>query len=190
MPITPSLSRFQQCWLGQALADDAVIAYPTEGVFGLGCSAASEHAIERVIDIKGRAADKGLILLAADAAALVGWAHIDRPLPETGSVNAPLTWIVPAGPLASDMITGGRSTVAIRITHHPVAAALCRVSSAPLISTSANRSGQPAITRPLVLRRQFRQTVDVLVPGRLGPASGPSEIRELASGRVLRPAGL
>ncbi|MEM1264192.1 MAG: L-threonylcarbamoyladenylate synthase [Pseudomonadota bacterium] len=185
-----ALSRFQQRWLGQALADDAVVAYPTEGVFGLGCSAHSNTAVGRVIDVKGRAADKGLILLAADAAALTGWAELAGPLPATGSIEAPLTWIVKAGPLATDAITGGRPTVAVRITHHPIAAALCRASPAPLISTSANRSGQPAITQPLVLQRQFRRTVDVIVPGQLGPANGPSEIRDLASGRVLRPAGV
>ena len=183
-----ALSRFQHRWLRQALADDAVIAYPTEGVFGLGCLADRRTAVRRVIDIKGRSAAKGLILLVADAAQLTGWIDVDGDLPVAGSAAHPVTFIVPAGPRCTAAITGGRTTVAVRITRYAPTRDLCLALPAPLISTSANRSGEPAIRRPMPLQRRFRGLVDVIVPGALGPAEGPSEIRDLASGRVHRRA--
>ena len=183
-----ALSRFQRRWLRQLLIDDAVVAYPTEGVFGLGCLADAEKGIARIIDLKGRSADKGLILLVGAEHQLAGWAKLGAGLPATGSATAPLTWIVPAGAKASALITGGRTTVAVRVTGQPALRALCLALPAPLISTSANRSGRPSITDRHVLQRQFRGLVDAIVPGPLGGAAGVSEIRDLASGRVLRPA--
>ncbi|MEO1035597.1 MAG: L-threonylcarbamoyladenylate synthase [Pseudomonadota bacterium] len=185
---TRSLSSFRRSRFRDALAADAVIAYPTEGVYGLGCLADSYDALLRIVALKGRSAGKGLILLVADEAQLDGWVDDDLRLPDRGSAKTPLTWIVPAGPRCDTLVTGGRRTVAVRVTHHPIARALCALNPEPLVSTSANISGLPAITSPYVLRRTFRRKVDGFVPGPLGGAAGPSEIRELATGRVLRAA--
>ena len=76
---------------------------------------------------------------------------------------------------------------AVRLTTNPVAHALCNAVDSPLVSTSANRSGQPTARNRFVLQRQFANEVDYIVPGDCGPASGPSEIRDFVSGKVLRP---
>lgn len=165
-----------------------VIAYPTEGVFGLGCLPDDPAAVMRVLDIKRRDAGKGLILVAADATQLAGWIG----LPEGTKLPAPdprhpVTWIVPPGPLVSPLLRGDHDTIAVRITTNPTARALCTAVASPLVSTSANLSGMPIARNRFVLRKQFAGIVDYIVPGDCGPAAGPSQIRDFATGRTLRP---
>ena len=165
-----------------------VIAYPTEGVFGLGCLPDNERALQRLLNIKQRDAGKGLILIAADAGQLDGW--IDLPagvlLPEPDPAH-PTTWIVPPGPHVTDLLRGEHESLAVRITTNPIAGRLCRAVDSPLVSTSANLSGKPTARNRFVLQRQFANVVDYVVPGDCGPATGPSEIRDFISGKVLRP---
>ena len=165
-----------------------VIAYPTEGVFGLGCLPSDEQAVARVLDIKRRDAAKGLILIAATADQFEGW--IDLPggvaLPDPDP-SYPITWIVPPGPNVTELLRGEHASLAVRITTNPTARALCLAVDSPIVSTSANLSGKPVARNRNVLQRQFGSIVDYVVPGDCGPASGPSEIRDLLSGKVLRP---
>ena len=172
----------------EVLLRGGVIAYPTEGVFGLGCLADEFGAVERLLRLKRRSSEKGLILIAANNEQLDGWTHLPdgRSLPQPDATH-PVTWIVPPGPLVDPVIRGGHSGVAVRITTNPVAAAICRAVESPIVSTSANVSGRPTARNRFVLRRQFNGRVDYIVPGDCGPASGPSEIREFVSGKILRP---
>lgn len=165
-----------------------VIAYPTEGVFGLGCLPDDLDAIQRLLDIKKRDPAKGLILIAADASQLDGWMDLPcgQTLPEAEPLK-PITWIVPPGDKVAAILRGDNDTIAIRLTTHPIAESLCNAVGSPLVSTSANLSGQPVARNQFVLRRQFASLVDYVVPGNCGPSSGPSEIRNLLSGQVLRP---
>lgn len=165
-----------------------VIAYPTEGVFGLGCLPDDEDAVARLLGIKMRDADKGLILIAGNAEQLDPWVVLPRgrSIP-VSSPEKPVTWIVPAADITPGWLTGGRSTVAVRLTGFDDTAALCVAADSALISTSANISGRQPARNTYVLRRQFCGLVDYIVPGRCGPATGPSEIRDLESGEILRP---
>lgn len=177
-------------WVSHAadvLLRGGVIAYPTEGVFGLGCMPDDEAALLRVVDIKQRDAAKGLILIAADEDQLRGWVDLaDQTLPQPDP-SCPITWIVPPGPKVSPLLRGQHATIAVRITTNPVAKALCESVDSPLVSTSANLSGKPTARNRFVLLRQFAGVVDYIVPGDCGPASGASEIRDFVSGKVLRP---
>ena len=165
-----------------------VIAYPTEGVFGLGCLPDDQQALQRVVAMKQRDAAKGLILIAANASQLDGWADLPpgKTLPDPDPAH-PTTWIVPPGPRVTPLLCGEHDSIAVRLTTNPVAKALCEAADAPLVSTSANLSGKPTARNRFVLRRQFGDVVDYVVPGDCGPASGPSEIRDFVSGKVLRP---
>ena len=165
-----------------------VIAYPTEGVFGLGCLPDDQRALQRLLEIKQRDAAKGLIVIAANAEQLQGWIDLPagRSLPDPDP-DQPITWIVPPGENVSPMLRGQHASLAVRITTNPVAKALCLAAESPLVSTSANLSGKPTARNRLVLHRQFANVVDYVVPGDCGPASGPSEIRDFVSGKVLRP---
>jgi len=165
-----------------------VIAYPTESVFGLGCLPQDVDAVQRLLQIKQRDPSKGLILIAAAAAQFDGW--IDLPDAVTLPVPSPdksITWIVPAGTRVTPAVRGGNAGIAVRLTTNAVAQAICRAVDSPIVSTSANLSGQPVAGDEAALRHQFGSLVDYVVPGTCGPSGGPSEIRDLLSGDILRP---
>ena len=170
------------------LLGGGVIAYPTEGVFGLGCLPDDVDAVARVLTIKRRSPRKGLILIAAEAEQFDDWIDSSErgmlPDPDPGQ---PVTWIVRPDSRVPAIVTGDNSGLAIRITTNPIAAAICAAVDMPIVSTSANIAGRPVARNGFVLQRSFGHLVDYVVPGKCGPASGPSEIRELETGRVLRP---
>ena len=166
-----------------------VIAYPTEAVWGLGCDPASRIAVEAILGLKGRTANKGLILVAADFGQLEPWLLPLGSEPRSrvlATWPGPVTWLLPARRSVPHWLRGGHSTLAVRISDHPVVQALCRTTGHPLVSTSANRSGGRPARSPLDVHRIFGTNIDLMVPGELGNRKLPSEIRDL-SGRVLRP---
>lgn len=165
-----------------------MIAYPTEAVFGLGCDPANEEAVRRIIAIKGRSTRAGLILIADCESRLRGWVASDAAAGTrlAASEDKPITWVLDAGPRASPLVTGGRRSIAVRITRHPVAAALCRAAGLPLVSTSANFHGRTPARSALAVRRQFGELVDYVLAGATGGARRPSEIRDARTGAVLR----
>lgn len=166
-----------------------VIAYPTEGVFGLGCLPDDSDAVARILSIKQRDPAKGLILIAASAEQFSGWIHPDDierlPRPEP---RRPVTWIARAMEDVPALVRGDNEGLAVRITTHETAIAICEAVGMPVVSTSANIAGRPAARNRYVLRRNFSRLVDYVVPGDCGLASGASEIRRLDTGDVLRPA--
>ena len=173
----------------RALADDGVVAYPTEAVYGLGCRPDSASATLRLAEIKRRDLHAGFILIAADREQLEAFmapldARIERRLRR--SWPGPVTWIVPATPAAPPWITGGRDTVAVRVTAHPVARRLCETFGAALVSTSANISGRPPARTALGVRRRFGDKLDIVVPGVAGGAARPTEIRDALTNELLR----
>jgi L-threonylcarbamoyladenylate synthase len=165
-----------------------VIGYPTEAVFGLGCDPGCKPAVKRILAIKARPGAAGLILIAAERNQLAGWIAPteaeERRL--RSASDTPVTWVVTAGARASREISGGRSTMAVRITRHPVAAALCAASGTPLVSTSANRHGRRPARSTLAVRRWFGDDIDFVVPGKVGGLARPTEIRSARTGAVLR----
>lgn len=173
-----------------AIHAGGLVAYPTEAVYGLGCDPGNAQAVRRLCELKQRSPRAGLILLAAELAQLPGWIDPDATelralLSETA---APTTWIIRAGPLAADWITGGRPAVAVRLSQHELASALCRESGGPVVSTSANRRGRPPARNAMAVRSAFGDDVDVVLGGATGRWTRPSEIRVAATGERLRAA--
>ena len=169
------------------LRGGGVVAYPTEGVFGLGCLPDDYEAVSRILAIKERDPALGLVLIASNIEQLDGWVELPgKSTKLESSDDRPVTWVVPASEDVPYWIRGAHSGVAVRITTHPVAAALCDAVDSPLVSTSANVHGRPPARNSFVLRRRFGALVDYVVPGACGQASGPSEIRDLATGKTLR----
>ncbi|HSC47049.1 MAG TPA: Sua5/YciO/YrdC/YwlC family protein [Gammaproteobacteria bacterium] len=166
-----------------------VIAYPTEAVYGLGCDPLEYAAVERIFGLKGRAASKGLILIASELAQLLPFiAHLDAAVRTKleASWPGPVTWVVPAAPALPFWLSGGRSTIAVRVTAHPVARALCDACGMALVSTSANHSGRSPARSSTQLRSLFGDSVDYILPGAVGGLSKPTEIREALTGTILR----
>lgn len=186
-PANPALRRIRD-----AVLAGGVGAYPTEGVWGLGCDPLNAAAIRRLIRLKGRGTDKGLIVIAADTAQLEGLVQwpVQASMRDTmlATWPGPVTWVMRAVDGLPALLTGGRSTIAVRVTRHPPVVDLCRRVGSALVSTSANHSGRPACRRSWQVRKVFGAQLDWLLPGPLGGQRGPSEIREADTGRILRAA--
>ena len=167
-----------------------VVAYPTEAVYGLGCDPLDHQAILRLFAIKKRPTTKGLILLAADYAAVAPFVGLiaDHVLAHClATWPGPVTWVLPAHPDTPPWLCGAHQSIAVRVTAHPLAAALCRAVGHPLVSTSANLSGHPPLRSALAVRRGLGERVDCLLHGPLGGATRPTTIRDGLTGTVLRP---
>jgi L-threonylcarbamoyladenylate synthase len=167
-----------------------VIAYPTEAVWGLGVDPDNESAIRRLLELKSRPRAKGLILIAASAAQLEPWlaplAQSDRDQ-LLNTWPGPVTWLVPNNGHASHWVTGDFDTVALRVTDHPLAQALCLAFGGPLISTSANPQGLEPARTSVQVQHYFGDQIQALAPGQVGARTQPSEIRDLQTGRIHRP---
>ena len=173
------------------LRSGGVIAYPTEGVWGLGCDPFDEAAVLRLLALKQRDVDKGLILVAARTAQFDGLADWDAlPAEATSQVLAswpgPHTWIIPATPRMPRWIRGVHAGVALRASAHPVVIALCEAFGGPLVSTSANTAGAAAPRSFDALEPAIRTAVDGCVAGETGGRERPSDIRDARSGAILR----
>jgi L-threonylcarbamoyladenylate synthase len=166
-----------------------LIAYPTEAVYGLGCDPMNGEAVRRLLELKARVEGKGLILIAAAWAQLEPYVHSLDP-GRMAAIHAtwpgPVTWLLPARSGTPHWLTGDHRTLAVRVTAHPLAAALCRRWGGPLVSTSANRAGRPPVRTALAVRRTFGARVDYLLVGPCGGGLRPSSVRDGQSGVVLR----
>jgi L-threonylcarbamoyladenylate synthase len=167
-----------------------VIAYPTEAVYGLGCLPQCGDAVLRLLAAKRRSWRKGLLLIGADLEQLERYVVLP-PEPRRTEILAewpgPVTWVLPARPPRLSWITGGRDSVAVRLTDHPLARALCARVGQAIVSTSANVTRRPPYRRLLPLRRTLSGAVDYILPGELGGLRGPTVIKDGRSLRVLRP---
>lgn len=172
----------------QKIRKGGVIAYPTEAVWGLGCDPWNEQAVQRILDIKQRPVHKGLILVAADIGQLTwlleGLAAEQRQLLED-DWPGPNTWLVPHHGRVPKWISGRHTSVAVRVSDHPLVQELCRLTG-PLVSTSANPTKHPAATSRLHVEQYFHNQSDAVLNAPLGHRQQPSTIRDLLSGEVLR----
>lgn len=147
----------------------AVIAYPTEAVWGLGCDPWNEDAVYRLLALKSRPVDKGLILVADN---IHQFDFLFEDFPEdwiermSSTWPGPNTWLVPHQGLLPEWVTGQHDTVALRVSDHPLVRELCALVG-PLISTSAN-PGRPAAKSRLRVEQYFRGQLDLVLGGALG----------------------
>lgn len=171
-----------------ALQTSGVIVYPTETVWGLGCDPTDSEALDRILDIKRRDADKGLILVAAN---IDQFEFLLSDLTETQRAEldknwpGPFTYLVPHKGKVNPLVHGRFDTVAIRVSSHPMVQELCELFAGPIVSTSANYAGQPTVRSAVQARVLFGTEVDYILSGDVG-LSAPSRIIDLQSGRVLR----
>ncbi|MEO3864923.1 Sua5/YciO/YrdC/YwlC family protein [Rheinheimera fenheensis] len=174
-----------------ALIAGGVIAYPTEAVYGLGCDPDNEAAVLALLAIKQRPVEKGLILVAANYSQLMPYVD-DKAIPLEkryqifSSWPGHVSWVLPASQTAPKWITGQFDSIAVRVSAHPVVQQLCLTYGKPLVSTSANLSGQPGITNKTELEQSLGTMLAAIVPGALGGATQPSQIRNALTGDIVR----
>ena len=173
----------------RAIRSGAIVAYPTESVFGLGCDPDNMAAVWRLLALKQRPVDKGLILIAASYKQLLPYiATVDDDVEKKvlASWPGPVTWLLPARPGVSPLLRGTHRSIAVRVSAHPVASALCSALGHPLVSTSANIAGGRPARDVLAVRRIFGDSVDYIVPGQVGGQERPTEIRDALTDKVVR----
>lgn len=162
-----------------------IIAYSTETVLGLGCDPSNEKAVNRILWLKNRALDNGLILLVANIDAMQQYT---QPLTKTQinriSSTMDITWLIPSCANTPKWVLGKFKNVAVRITTHTIALKLC-ASIQGIISTSANISGYKTLNNRQEIRDWFGPHVDYVIIGEPGTGM-PSKIQDLISGEKLR----
>lgn len=171
------------------IRDGGVIAYPTETVWGLGCDPFNIGALERVIEIKKRDADKGLILVAANIEQFDFLLHdADEQTIEKLKASWPgaVTWLVPHNNRVPQLVHGQFDTVAIRVSSHPMVQQLCSEVAGPIVSTSANFSGKPTVRSAVQTQCVLGRYLDFILSGPVGLANAPSRIIDMKTGRVIR----
>jgi len=171
------------------LRHGGVIAYPTEGCYGLGCNPMDKQAVKRILSIKRRHFRKGLILISD---------HIKRleryftHLPEATrdqiltSWPGPVTWLLPARPNIPRVIRGEHQCIALRVSDHSAVRMLCQQAGMAIVSTSANRSSQLSHRLQNTVLQEFRDDIDGVVKGRIGQRQTPSMIRNGLDGSTIR----
>lgn len=152
----------------ETLRGGGVILYPTDTVWGIGCDATNQAAVERVFAIKKRSEAKSLVLLAADLDMVAR--HV-KVIPQIAidlvEVNdAPMTIIYPGAQYLAPGVVAEDGSVGIRIPHDGFCLDLVRRLRKPLVSTSANISGEPTPERFSEIPEALRSAVDFVVPPR------------------------
>ena len=168
------------------LKHGGIVAYATEYCFGLGCDPFNRNAVLRLLRLKRRPVKKGLIVLAADTGQLAPYATTIS-ASELATWPGPHTWILPVRPGVPGWITGRHDKIALRVTAHAQAAALCRAAGMAIVSTSANRAGEIPARSAREVARRFGKLVDYILPGHVGNAPAPTPIRDAATGKLVRP---
>jgi L-threonylcarbamoyladenylate synthase len=167
-----------------------VIAYPTEGCYGLGCDPRHAGAVQRILRLKRRSWRQGLILIGAHWSQIAPWVDgADKEVVARARRTwpGPVTWLLPARPGSPRRLRGEHDSIAVRVTAHPLAAALCRHAHCAIVSTSANRHGRPAAVTARQVRLAFGRRIDYVLEGPLGGLRGPTAIRDARTGDTLRP---
>jgi L-threonylcarbamoyladenylate synthase len=173
----------------EVLQNDGIIAYPTEAVYGLGCSPFSQKAVEKLLAIKQRDVAKGLILIAANFEQL---APLLQPLPQErldqilATWPGPVSWAWPKTAKVPAYIHGDWDSVVVRVSAHPIVQQLCLDFGGPLVSTSANRQGENPCRNAAEVSTVFGSSVDHIIVGEVGTLDKPTPIFDVLTGKVLR----
>ncbi len=173
----------------RALSAGGVIAYPTETVFGLGCDPLDGQAVERILELKQRPQEKGLILIGANLQQLLPYIDIQDQTQLSKLTQAtprPTTWICPLRSDVPRWLCGKHHSIAVRITTSATAQQLCQQLGSAIVSTSANPAGLTPARSLLTVRRYFGYHLDAAVSGLSSAKTAPSKIIDLISGKVIR----
>lgn len=179
--------------VSECLTGGGVIIYPTETLYGIGCLAFNQEACRRIVKIKRRSGQKGLIVLTRDVEMLDRHFHVSSELLRRYSRSQkPLTLILhPKSPFPEE-VSGGRDSVAVRISPSPFVKEILSRVGEPITSTSANISGRGNSNRFIDIRRDFPSGIDVIVDSGILPPSMGSAIVNLttASPEIIREGDL
>lgn len=178
----------------ERLQQGEVVAYPTEAVWGLGCDPQQQQAFEKILTLKQRPIEKGVILLSESIERIepllslldaeirqqiiASWQH-------TGTQQRATTWLLPISAAIPAWIYGTHDRVAIRVTQHALCRQLCAAFDGMIVSTSANPAGLAPAKTAQQVADYFPSDLAIL-PGELGTSPQPSKILDAVTGQVIR----
>ena len=179
-------SRFILQQATRCVQQGGIIAYPTESVYGLGCDPLNINAVEKLLHIKNRSIEKGLILLSDNLEKLLPFIDATDAQCQQLTQSQNITWLIKTRKQTPCWLTGQHKKIAVRITQHPIARALCKHLEQPIISSSANPTTKNAAKTRLQVQQYFQQQIDFVVPGSVGALNKPTQIIDMDSQRILR----
>ena len=172
----------------EVLSTGGVIVYPTETVYGIGCDPLNVDACERVQHLKDRTESKPLLLLAASLDQVEVFAGpldgIPRKLAERFWPGGLTMVIAPRNPFPPHLL-GTSGGIAFRVTPHPIASHLARKFGCPIVSTSANSTGQPPVVTFEQARNLFEKSADMVIESPEPLPGTPSTVVDLTAGRLV-----
>jgi len=174
---------------GYIIQSGGIIAYPTEAVYGLGGDPFNFQTVQRIQQLKGRSPNQRFILIASDweqIEPLIGALDESLLKPVRTSWPGPVTWVFPAASSIPSWLVSPQNTIALRITNHPIARNLCETAQTPILSTSANISGQPPCRSYEETLKIFAGKVDRVIEGPTGGHLKPTPIYDVLTGKCLR----
>ncbi len=179
--------------LSQSIRSGGVVVCPTEGVYGLSCDPRSPEAVERLIALKKRSLSKGLILVGQSLEQLSSYVDFERLTAADHLLfrqhwPGPVTFILPLQQGCSKLISGEHNSAAIRITAFPTLREICRQVGGPIISTSANFSGEEAVSEFAKLNQELLGRVDLCLQLPCGGLCEPTAIYDTLRQKLLRPS--
>ena len=168
-----------------------IIAYPTEAIFGLGCDPDNSSAIQKLLTLKKRPVDKGLILLAAHYSQLLPYINEQAISQDNHSKilsrwPGHITQVLPAHKNISPLLCGKFNSIAVRVTDHPDVVALCNLTNKAIVSTSANLSGDLPAQNWQTVEKQLGDQIDFIIKSDTGGLSSASQIIDGCSNEVIR----
>ena len=174
-------------YASRILRQDKLIVHATESVFGIAASVYSLKAITEVKRVKARGSQKNFLLIVANLEQALNLVRIDVPYREQIIESWPghSTWILPAAELAPPWLLDDNGCLGVRMTSHSQASELCQ-RSGPLVSTSANISGNLPAVSLTQARKYFGKGIDYYLPGKLGANPRPSRIQNGVTGKLIR----
>lgn len=174
----------------ETLRKGGVILYPTDTVWGIGCDAIQSNVVKRVFEIKRRADNKALIVMLGDEQLLE--LYVDE-VPEIAydlidAAVKPLTIVYDGGCNLAPELLGEDGSVGIRITKENFSSRLCRAYRKPIVSTSANISGEPTPAIFDEISENIKNSVDYIVETRRDDNEPhlPSSVIKLGVGGTIK----
>lgn len=164
-PKNPEKRKIRQ--VAQALNDGAVIAYPTDTVYGVGCSIYKKNAIERVYEIKGKGRNRLLSIICADLKDISQYAQVTNYAYKTMKrlLPGPYTFILQATKLVPKILITKRKTVGIRIPDNPICLNLVRELGHPIITASVAKADSELFSDPYEIGDRLKGLIDMVIDG-------------------------
>ena len=188
-PFSPEHHLIEQA--ADILKNGGVIGYPTETIYGIGCSALNRDAVKRIYKLKHRDQSKAMILIAGD---IIQVSELVKSIPEAAERlienfwPGPLTIVFETSSRLKEFAFGRRKTVAIRIPDCTICLELIKETGFPIVSTSANLSGEPSATTAEEVVNSFGEDLDIIIDGGRTPENLPSTVVDITRtpARIVR----